>query len=267
MTPTKATLLPQLANQQPGRKVASLRFDAFAKVFPANPLPSQQEPFLITYKTVGLVFAASLWDAQRRTLNAVLGVPRVDTLMELVVLADLAVRAVVVVYFTFRTYQFFSNASMTIELSLFGQVYSGLVILSLVIYNGERLTGRCVSSTAAVEKDCVPWEICGREPMTTPKAIVVVFVHVVVSASVIVAVLSAASTLEGGRSYDRAAFDVLVLLLVSELLYAQSRLKTFHEISEQSSTAAKIAGFHTLYTLCLVVPLAVAYMVYLSSLY
>ena len=181
--------------------------------------------------------------------------------------ADLAVRAVVVVYFTFRTYQFFSNASMTIELSLFGQVYSGLVILSLVIYNGERLTGRCVSSTAAVEKDCVPWEICGREPMTTPKAIVVVFVHVVVSASVIVAVLSAASTLEGGRSYDRAAFDVLVLLLVSELLYAQSRLKTFHEISEQSSTAAKIAGFHTLYTLCLVVPLAVAYMVYLSSLY
>ena len=86
MTPTKATLLPQLANQQPGRKVASLRFDAFAKVFPANPLPSQQEPFLITYKTVGLVFAASLWDAQRRTLNAVLGVPRVDTLMELVVL-------------------------------------------------------------------------------------------------------------------------------------------------------------------------------------
>lgn len=274
MVQAQASTLPlplqlqlQLASKNSAPQVSSLRFDVFggskARVAPTDPLPTE-DGVDITYKNVGLVFAASLWDAQRRMLNALLGAPRVDATMELVVLTDLAVRAVVVVYFTLRTYQFFLGASTAIELSLFGQLYAGMAIVSLVVYSAERLAGRCVPSATVVEKDWVPWEICGREPMTAPKAVVVTFVYALISASVVVAVLSAASTLE--RTYDRSALDVLVLLLVSELLYVQSRLKTFDEIAEQSSTAAKIAGFHTLYTLCFMAPMTVSYIVYVSSL-
>lgn len=247
----------------------ALRYDDVAT-------PEQrQRHWWVACTSFGVVFAAALYDSYRRGLRAVLAADRVEAFMLVVLLLDWALRALLIIVASARVYFFFGDDPTAIELGTFGQAYVGIVICSLVFYCGERLVGRC-GTTAGTETgakgspqpsaddvDFVTlWQVCNRAPMGWATGALVTAINLGFAAVVATAVMAAASELE--RAHEVYAYLMLVHVLAADVVYSFSRLRTFHEVADQSFVAANVAGVHTLYTICVVAPFSVAYLVHIN---
>lgn len=225
----------------------------------------------------GVLYAASLYDLYRRAIRAVLAEQRAEGFMLLVLLLDWTLRALLLVFAVGRAYLFLVQDHAAIELSALGTGYVAIVVCSLAFYSAERLVGRCGASRARRQRDGVSgedmqplspedldfvtlWQVCNRESMGWLTSGVVTALHLTLAAAGATAVLATATELE--QEHNRVAYALLVHVLAADVVYTFSRLRTFHEVAKQSSIAANIAGMHTLYTVCVVAPVSVAYLIY-----
>lgn len=231
-------------------------------VAPIGVDPPPAKPWTSTFG-VGLLFAASLWDAYYRCFRFL----RMRWLLELLDSIDALARITLAMLSVIQAVEYWIfDTPDEIELSIMGSSFYAISALSITMYATEHLAGRFsrddAIATGSPELN-LALQLFNRIKFANAyNALIVTLVYLAVGVAVALSLLTRVSRLEIGE--DNVSLSFVIFYIVCEGLYAFARLHRFQDIAEQGPWAAHVAGLHTLWSLCLLLPFGALFVVHVE---